>query len=339
MNSIENSLYLNYYDKLKVVKDDEKIVRNYDRNTLSLLNSNDVDVDFLVKFKKEHLLNSSVKDVENFYLERDDKQLNFINYAHNDYSLFKNVVMLIKNFRNQEKLNDLKSYMIEIILYYSLVNYSKENSYTSYLTAFFKGLKDFIDKKTIEVDDNMYSRLGVSKTAVPNDQYKVLDVANRSNNVAMYVKNINPFTKFYNKYKEEFNDDSNKNVLSVNTINCSIDYVWYDNKTMASIKSTIPGISPYETKKFKNNDDNTFKNAVDEFYKHLSRIIKLTQKNKIGKNIVILCHPQLIDIFKKGVLVGKNSSYQLSNEQLSKFNQIKNTIKNEHITLDFKSID
>lgn len=337
MNSLENALYLNYYDKLKDVEPGQKITRNYTRNTLSLINTNGVDVDFLVKFKKEQLLGSTKGEVENFYLERDDKQLEFIDLANKDYTLFKNCVMLLKHFRNENNLHQLKSYMVEIMLYYSLVKYSSQNTYTDYLTSFFKGLKDFIDKKIIEVDDKMYNRLGVKKTTAPSDAYRVLDVANRSNNVAVYItaSDVTSFNNFYNKYKNYFTDKEVQTLKSKTEKNtrCEITYVWYSNRTEVSLSSSINGAFKYESERFTNNADTTFNNGIEQFYKHLLRIIRIVKSHKLCKNILIVCHKQLIDVFEFGTISGK----KISEDIKSKLDMLKQRSKQEGITISFNS--
>src|SRR5690606_15564674 len=108
--------------------------------------------------------------------------------------------------RNLESLHELKSYTIEIILYFSLCKYLNGKDYVSYLNAFLNGLTDFIDEKTIEVTNDMYKYLKTKQSKIPSGRWKVIGVANRSNNVAEYVtsSNIEKFKRFYKNYKEEF---------------------------------------------------------------------------------------------------------------------------------------
>lgn len=337
MNSIENSIYLNYYEKLKDVDDNVKITRNYDRNTLSMKNNNNVSIDFLVKFKKEQLIGKVQEEVENFYLERDEKQINFVNFASEKYTLFKNSVMLLKYFRNLESFHSLKSYMIEIILYYSLVKYNKENSYLSYLNSFLTGLKDFIDKKTIEINDEMYMKLSVTKSKIPNDVYKVLDVANRSNNVAKHIKSsdIVLFSKFYEKYKDYFKEDNS--VSNSNIVNSEVSYLWNENKSEFKIISKIEKFSNYELKYIKNQTGDTFKLIINDFYKHINRIVKITAKHNLGKTIAIKCDKQLIDIYENYYIKGKNI-VNLSKEQINNYSQLKTRINYEGIKIIFKPL-
>ena len=210
MNYIENVFYLQYYDRLLNQTEDSKIIRNYDRNTLSMTDTNGVSIDFLIKFKKEQLVATTKKDVENFYLERDNQQLKFIEEANKEYPLFKNSVMLIKKFRDDEKCHILKSYMIEIIMYYGLTHYLKGNDYVSYMNAFFNGLQDFKSKQRVEVTDAMYKKVGTKTSTYPKGDYLVIDVANKSNNVAMYIKDITPVINFYCKYVDKFKNDTKK---------------------------------------------------------------------------------------------------------------------------------
>lgn len=210
MNYIENTFYLQYYDSLLNQTVDSKIVRNYERNTLSMTDKNGVSVDFLIKFKKEQLVATTKKEVENFYLERDTQQLKFIDEANKEYPLFKKSVMLVKKLRDDENCHILKSYMIEVIMYYALSHYLKGNDYVGYMNAFFKGLQDFKSKKKIEVTGAMYKKIGTKNSSYATGDYVVIDVANKSNNVAMYIKDITQVTEFYCKYVNEFKNDTKK---------------------------------------------------------------------------------------------------------------------------------
>lgn len=219
MNYIENCFLINYYEKLQLISG-QKVGRNYERNTLSLKTNNGVEIDFLIKFKKEQLNNKDIEDIENFYLERDNQQLKFINKANEEFPLFKNTIMLIKHFRNEFNLKCLSSYMIEILLYHSLSKYSISNhDYLGYLKAFIFGLRDFSDKKVIEVTKKMYKYLNNETNIVLNDTYQVIDVANRSNNVAKRIKanDMSEIVEFKDDLNSKLQNDKSKSQQTKNT--------------------------------------------------------------------------------------------------------------------------
>lgn len=344
MNYIENTFYHQYYDRLLNQTDDAKIVRNYDRNTLSMTDTNGVDIDFLIKFKKEQLLASTKKDVENFYLERDNQQLKFIEEATKEFTLFKNSVMLIKKLRNDENCHILKSYMIEIIMCYSLKKYLKGNDYVAYLNAFFTGLGDFKNKTRIEVTNDMYSKLGTKNSAYPNDAYQVIDVANKSNNVAMYIKDISPINNFYCKYVNEFANEKQNSKQTSSAITCqsvknTIKINWKDNGTKEfRIASKIPGFDTYKTDIVENSTEHTMTNLVSHYYRHLSRIVKMYDRHNFNKNIVIECPSIFIDIYDKYMFKTAKVSYQLSKDEINKFDQLKTRIKKLGMKLTFEAL-
>lgn len=206
MDSIENVLRTQYYDRLVESKNNQKIDRDYERNTLSLKDINGIKIDFLIKFKKEHLTQCNEKNIENFYLERDNQQLKFIELANKKYPLYKNSIMLLKYFRNFNGINFLKSYAIEIILYYSLDKYLKGNDYSDYMVAFTKGLTDFINKATIKVPNDINCALGVKNSQCSVGNYKVIDVANNSNNITSGIteKQVATIKKFLEFLKINF---------------------------------------------------------------------------------------------------------------------------------------
>ncbi len=221
MNAIENCLLYNLFSNKKYEGNEleKRFERNYERNTLKIEFDDGIKVDFLVKFNEDDLIKvSNNKEIENFYLERDRQQLKFIAKAKEEYSLYRNVVKMLKKFRDDKSLYNIKSYLLEVLLYHSLSRKDVNNTYTDYFKAVVGGLDRFISGQIIEVTEEMYKYLGTKGKVNTRDKYKVIDVANKSNNVAKHVndKNINEFNTLRN-YINSLIQDNNQNKQKTNS--------------------------------------------------------------------------------------------------------------------------
>ncbi len=336
MNFIENTFYINWYDSL-IEQNGSKINRDYKKNTLTMKTLKGVSLDFLVKFKKEQLIKtSSETEFENYYLERDGIQLKFVNKANQEYPLYKNCVKLLKHFRNEEKLHELKSYMIEVMMYYALVKYLEGDDYVSYLTAFMKGLKDFTDKKVIEVSDKMYSYLGVKKTKLSSGTYFCIDVSNRSNNVGEFVNdsNIKEFRTFYNKYKNYFfQDNQQTNNQLTNTKICEIGIEWQVKDKELYVYYVNDGNKVcYDF--FQNKADDKFNNVFKYVHKAINKFLTTAiNKGKINK-IEIDC--KNAQIYKILTLNRFNSNVELNEVQKAQLKNLYSRANQHNIKIEMK---
>jgi hypothetical protein len=215
MNQIENCLLYNLFSNKKYEGNDleKRFIRDYERNTLKIKFDDDIKVDFLVKFNASDLIKTSKNaDIENFYLERDQQQLNFIAKAKEEYSLYRNVVKMLKKFRDEKELYSIKSYLLEVLLYDSLSKRKLNNCYMDYFKAVVGGLDRFISGQTIEVTEEMYKYLGTQGEVNTSDKYRVIDVANKSNNVAKHVNatNIEEFKTLRNHINSLIQNNNQK---------------------------------------------------------------------------------------------------------------------------------
>lgn len=117
----------------------------------------------------------------------DELQIQFTELANRDYTYFRNAVKIIQYYKEEQKIN-ISGYIIEVILYYALNTYFKDNRYEDYLHAFIKALDELMKGKKIEVSKDIYQKLGVNPDNQVKKNYMVLDVANPNNNL---VENIN----------------------------------------------------------------------------------------------------------------------------------------------------
>lgn len=118
------------------------------------------------------------------------KRIQFIELANKDYTYFRNVVQILRYYRDEEKLKNISGYLLEVLLYYSLREYCYDSRYEDYLNAFLKGLDDFINGKKIEVVSKMYHDLNVVPSNIAKKGYTVIDVASGKINLASDVTEI-----------------------------------------------------------------------------------------------------------------------------------------------------
>lgn len=134
---------------------------------------------------------NGIEDLPTIYLsENEKKRIQFVELANRDYTYFRNAVQIIKYYRDEQKVNQISGYIIEVLLYYSLREYCFDTRYEDYLNAFLKGLDDFIGGKKIEVYDKMYQELNVTKQEIVKKGFMVMDVATGTINLSEDVNEI-----------------------------------------------------------------------------------------------------------------------------------------------------
>ncbi len=134
---------------------------------------------------------NGIEDLPTIYLsENEKKRIQFVELANRDYTYFRNAVQIIKYYRDEQKINQISGYIIEVLLYYSLREYCFDTRYEDYLNAFLKGLDDFIGGKKIEVYDRMYQELNVTKQEIAKKGFMVMDVATGTINLSEDVNEI-----------------------------------------------------------------------------------------------------------------------------------------------------
>ncbi len=182
VNEIINAIIFNIDDiqKLSDIKYDD------DKNLISFKLDNDV-FNLIIYYPN----NSTIIDLpENYLLDKEEKRNKFVEIANRDYTYFRNTIQIIKYYRDEQKLNQISGYLLEVLLYYSLREYCFDTRYEDYLNAFLKGLDDFILGKKIEVYDKMYQELGVEKQDVAKKGFTVIDVATGVINLSDEVNEI-----------------------------------------------------------------------------------------------------------------------------------------------------
>lgn len=154
----------------------DQIERNFFSNELKIKIKPDIDVNLFIKG----------------FDDEKEKNLQFVEYANQEYTYFKNTILIIKYASDELKLKLINEEMIEVILYYSLNHYQIDNKYYDYLGAFCKGLEDFFAGRKIEVSNKMYDKLAtVEGEILNNSKYQVISCSNKRINLADGINEIN----------------------------------------------------------------------------------------------------------------------------------------------------
>ncbi|HHU24008.1 MAG: hypothetical protein PHG08_04825 [Bacilli bacterium] len=166
-NAIENALIKAWGDKIKSIERND-----WEKRTKFSLDNETYWFDIDPQLKE-------IKEVE------------FVNNANSEYTLFRNTVIIIKNACNDIGLKTIDEAIIETILYHSLRHYQITNKYYDYLDAFVKGMDDFFAPLPIEVGSAMYQKLGLSEPEKFDHKYIVVSPGNPKLNLAGDLNDLN----------------------------------------------------------------------------------------------------------------------------------------------------
>lgn len=173
LNEITNAFIYGSKDILKL----SDITKNTQKNIISIKLAS-------------YVINLHIKYIEEgFFIQEADNQIQFTEIANRDYTYFRNAVKIIKYYKETQKLN-ISGYIIEILLYYALTEYFKDNRYETYLNAFIRAIDDLIKGKVIQVSPDVYEKLNINPTFEIKHKYMILDVANPNNNLVEGINEI-----------------------------------------------------------------------------------------------------------------------------------------------------
>lgn len=180
INEIQSSLIINMNNIIKA----SDLVFDEQRNILTFM-VEDYEINLAVYY------NNMIDELPVEYLNENELKRNqFVELANRDYSYFRNTVQILKYYRDEQKLQYMSGYLLEILLYYSLKEYCFDLRYEDYLNAFLKGLDDFIGGKKIEVHSKMYNELDVTPVNEAKKGFTVIDVATGKINLANDINEI-----------------------------------------------------------------------------------------------------------------------------------------------------
>lgn len=223
VNSVTNIVsYL--FDSIKKVSD---IEYNQQQNIVSF-NIDNIIYNIYIRY-----IENNIEDIEFTDSKQIEKHLLFTEYANRDYTYFRNTMVIIKHFRNENKIN-ISGHVLETLLYYSLNEYFKDNHYETYLNAFLRGIDDFLKQKQISVSNDILEKMEVShETASVFKGYAIVDPANPLINLVAGIGEIklNEYRKLkkaISKVIDASNQDLSKEqvVLNINPKQENGKYIW-----------------------------------------------------------------------------------------------------------------
>ena len=307
LNSIENIIINKYTDIVKL----SNISRNQNRNIISFVSAN-------------FQLNIHICYIDGIYnIDLYNKQIEFVEIANRDYTYFRNALKIIKYYRDINKIN-ISGYILEIMLYYSLNEYFRDNRYESYLNGFIKTIDEFVKGNKIQVSKDIYQKLNIDSSNSVKRPYMVLDLTNPNNNLTDNVNdvNISEYRKLKKAISKIITSSQNQElvtgsvIININPvlIQDKNEYVWnYD------INSGL----------FKNSGgsyDNTLDGILTALYKGLYKGLRAVVDNNLNRrNIEIVC--------------GRGNILKLDNlneENRSRIKNIESFIKNNDMVVSFK---
>lgn len=308
LNELTNILITNIKEITKL----SDVSRNLNRNIINV-RMKDFTIHLHVRYQEE-LFNATLEE----------KQIEFTEIANRDYTYFRNALKVIKYYKESQKIN-ISGYIIEIMLYYALNEYFKDNRYEDYLNNFIRAIDDFLKGKKIEVSDDIYQKLQITKASDIKRNYIVLDVANPSNNLTDGLNEM--ALGEYRKLKKTLS----KLVDSRVNLSMSANVVVSININPVKIKDSEEYAWSYkiENSDYSNNGgsySNTLESLLTAMLKSLYKGLRAVVDNNLNrKKVEIVCN--------------KGNILKLSNtteENKSRIKTIEAYIENNGLIVSFK---
>ena len=109
VNEISSALIIN----MPTIVKQSDLVFNEQKNTLTL-SIDGYEISLAIYY------NSEIEELPiEFLNENELKRNQFVELANRDYSYFRNTVQILKYFRDEQKVNYISGYLLEVLLYYS----------------------------------------------------------------------------------------------------------------------------------------------------------------------------------------------------------------------------
>lgn len=275
---------------------------------------------------ENYIVNLHVRYLEESFLAQDeDLKAQFVEIANRDYTYYRNAVKVIKYYKDAQKIN-ISGYNIEILLYYSLNEYFKDNRYEDYLNVFIRGVDDFIKGKAIQVSPDVYEKLNINPLSNVKSKYMILDVANPNRNLAEGINEL--IIGEYRKLKKALSKlVDTKQDLSFGTnakVVLNINPLPIKNTDEFSWSYSIEGSDYHNTGgSYKNTPDETLTALYKGLYKGLRAIV---DNNLNRKNVEVISN-------KKDLLKIVDTT---SDENRSRIKNIEAYIENNNIVISFR---
>jgi len=258
--------------------------------------------------------------------EVEQKRERFVELANKEYSYFKNTIQIIKYYRDEQHLQGISGLIIEVLLYYSLKEYSFDIRYEDYINAFLKGLDDFINGKKIEITDQMYEALNVEKKEALKKSFTIIDAGSGLINLAEEINEIKigEFRKL-RKALGKLVDTKSLKDLSSGVVKLNVNPI-------INSDGTISWSYKIEDSNFSGSGGNLPNNKESEYtciYKALLKGLKAVIDNNLNrKQVEIICsNASIID-----------SDQAMSAENAARRKNVKAYIDNNQIKITNKKI-
>lgn len=308
LNGVINILIANVEGITKL----SEITKNTIRNIISI-KINDLIVNIHIRYLEESFLASE-----------EEKQIEFTEIANRDYTYFRNTVKIIKYYKEQQKIN-ISGYIIEILLYYALNEYFKDNRYEDYLNNFIRALDDFMKQKKIEVSHDVYQKLNIDANINVKKNYMILDVSNPNNNLTDNMNEL--LLGEYRKLKKTIS----KLIDTRNNFSINSNTVVTININPIKIKDTEEYAWSY---KIENSDysnsggsyQNTTEALLTAMYKALYKALRTVVDNNLNK--------KKVEIISNKANILKLTN--ISDENKSRIKTIESYIENNGLVVIFK---
>lgn len=176
INELWNFLIFNYkLEKMNQISFDEQA------NAI-VVDIKDMTITINIRFEQE--LNYQT----DFGLEQDKVRQRFINMANSEFNLFKNTMQLVSYLKDQNDLNGISDYQLELLLYYGLSENFTKHSYEVYLKELTHAIDDLLKGIRIDQDDTTYRNLNLSRGPNIKNDYTIIDIANPKINLCSTMK-------------------------------------------------------------------------------------------------------------------------------------------------------
>ena len=288
LNEIENIIIYEYEEIIKA----SDIEINTNRNIIKIKLSN-IIVNLMIRYDEELTNKFSVK--------KDLLQIEFTELANRDYTYFRNAMIIIKYYRDENHIN-ISGYNLEILLYYSLNEYFNTNRYESYLYGFIRAIDDFTNYKKIEVSKDIYQKLNINyQEQTYKKGFVLVDLVDQANITSDLTEvTVNEYRKL-------------KKVLAkfVDTMNpiSSTAQVIIDINPILNSDSTYSWSYKIQNTNIYNNGGSYQKNTEQYFtaiLKGLSKALRAVVDNNLNrKGIKLICNET--NIFKKASNFGEEN--------------------------------
>lgn len=329
-NEIINGILLNMKNNL-IYKDEMPVIeKDFNHQKLSITFSQ-YKVNFYLFFRRDNLIKSNMlTDKVSCFNDNLDVYLNFFRYCEKKYNRFSTALSLISKFRFDLKQNtNFSDYLIDaILLCYGLEAFDYEGSLIDYLKVYTHAINDLIEGKEIILSDNLYKEFNVLGNFTPKDNFKIIDISNKLNNLISEYDSLRPFKDLKSLIVSKFPKDG-----KVVTIDVTPRAVMKDATICWSFKILDTDVFNHGGE-YELNCDN-FYSCI---YKAMLKGLQFVVKNKLGNNIIFNIENKtgisLKDAFPNPSIKGDMD--KLSYENQSRYANVLNYVKDFDLGIEYK---